>query len=473
TGEAVTAVRSLLQTLGDGEDQPVTGWPAGAGEAPRVAGWLGPANLARIGRAFLDEGTIGDLEIAEDRALCATFRDFARREIAPVAQAIHRQDADIPDDLIRKLAHLGLFGLSIPVEYGGSQDRLADYRSMLIATEELSRASLTVGGSLMTRPEIIVRAILRAGTETQKRRWLPAIASGDKLVAVATTEPDHGSDLGGIRCRASREGDGSWTVNGTKLWCTFAGRAHLLMLLVRTGKAGPGGLSVFVVEKPSFPGQAFDHRQDGGGVLLGRAIPTIGYRGMHTFELVFDDFRLPAEALLGGLDWLNRGFGLQLEGFAVGRLQTAGRAVGLMQAALTDALAYARQRSVFGNPIGAYQLPQVMLGWMAVRTNAARQISYQAARALTQGGGQADAALAKLYAARMAEFVARDAMQLHGAMGYGEETPVSRYFVDARVLTIFEGTEEVLALRVIARSMLDPKGASGEHAGVSTSHRAR
>jgi (2S)-methylsuccinyl-CoA dehydrogenase len=324
---------------------------------------------------------------------------------------------------------------------------------MLIVTEELSRASLAAGGSLITRPEILVRALLRAGTDEQRQRWLPAIASGSQLVAVATTEPNFGSDVAGLQCRATPSADG-WLVTGTKLWCTFAGRAELVMLLLRTGEEGHRGLSVFVLEKPAFAGHEFVVQQPGGGTLEGRAIPTIGYRGMHTFELAFDSFVLPGTALVGGDAWLNRGFYLQLESFAIGRLQTAARAVGVMQAALDAAVTYAGERQVFGRPISGFGLPRATLGRMSVRVAASRQLSHRAARLIAKGEGQMEASLAKLYAARAAEEVTRDAMQLHGGMGYAEETDVSRYFVDARVLSIFEGAEDVLALRVIARALL-------------------
>jgi (2S)-methylsuccinyl-CoA dehydrogenase len=391
---------------------------------------------------------------AEHRLLRATLREFTQRELRPLAQDVHRRDLDVPEAVIRGAAALGLFGLSVPETYGGSQGSEPDFRAMLIVTEELSRGSLAAGGSLITRPEILVRALLRGGTEAQRRRWLPAIASGAQLVAVAVTEPDHGSDVASIACRATRRPDGDWEITGPKLWCTFAGRSELLMVLCRTSDAGHRGQSVFVIEKPAFPGHEFAHRQTGGGHLRGRAIPTIGYRGMHTFELAFDRYRVPAEGLVGGEEWLDRGFYLQMEGFVVGRIQTAARAVGVMQAALEDALAYTRERSVFGRPVADLPLPAAMLGSMIVRVSAARQLGYRAARLLDAGGGQMESSLAKLYASRAAEAVTRDAMQLHGAMGYGEETDVSRYFVDARVLSIFEGAEEVLALRVIARSLL-------------------
>ena len=410
------------------------------------------AELLLAGRSGEDLGAS-----AEHRLLRATLRDFAARRIAPRAQQIHRADGDVPADVIAAIAELGLFGLSIPEAYGGTLAGTPDHVAMLIGTEELSAASLAVGGSLMTRPEILVRALLSGAGEEQKRRWLPGIASGELLVAVAVTEPDQGSDVAGIECRATREGDGSWRVNGAKLWCTFAGRAHLLMLLCRTGgDAGHRGLSLFVAEKPSYTGHDFEHHQDGGGTLRGRAIPTLGYRGLHTFELVFQDYRLPREALVGEE---GRGFYLQMEGFATGRLQTAGRAVGVMQAAVRDTLAYTAERVVFGRPIAQHDLPRRLIGRMGSRLHASRRLSYVAAELLDQGAGQVEASLAKLYSSRMAEYVTRDAMQLFGGMGYGEETDVSRYFVDARVLAIFEGAEEVLALRVIGRALEKAAGA--------------
>ena len=396
-----------------------------------------------------------DLGASDDhRLLRSSIREFANREIRPRAREIHCHDLDVPEQIITGVAKLGLFGLSIPLTYGGSQET-EDFVSMLVATEELSRASLAVGGSLMTRPEILVRALLRGGTDAQKRKWLPVIATGEKLVAVAVTESDFGSDVGGLKCRATRLENGDWVVNGTKLWCTFAGRSELVMVLCRTADTGHRGLSVFVVEKPPFKGREFEHRQVGGGTLRGRAIPTIGYRGMHTFELSFDEFRVPVDGLLGGEEWINRGFYLQMEGFAMGRIQTAGRAVGLMQAAVDDAVTYAKARQAFGKPVFTNQLIKSKIGRMVLLLNASRQVSYRAARMLNVGSGQTEAALAKLYASRASESVTRDAMQVYGAMGYSEETDVSRYFVDSRVLSIFEGTEEILSLRVVGKSIIE------------------
>jgi (2S)-methylsuccinyl-CoA dehydrogenase len=454
--EAAEACDAWAQATGDPLARTIADAAISEGleELGRRAGRKTIAWAPMLERITLESRSLADIGASEEqRMLRSTFRDFARSKIAPHAAAIHRGDLDIPEGIIRDLSELGVFGLSIPEAYGGSQGRTEDFESMLIVTEELSYASLAAGGSLITRPEILVRALLRAGTEEQKKRWLPAIASGRQLVAVATTEPDFGSDVAGLRCRADRT-DSGWIVSGTKLWCTFAGRAELLMLLLRTGEVGHRGLSVFVLEKPAYGGHDFAFTQPEGGILKGRAIPTIGYRGMHTFELSFERFLLPEAALVGGDEWLDRGFYLQLESFAMGRLQTAGRGVGLMQAAVDAAADYTNERHVFGKPISAYGLPRATLGKMVMRVAASRQLSYRAARLVGRGEGQMEASLAKLYASRGAEQVTRDAMQLHGGMGYAEETDVSRYFVDARVLTIFEGAEDVLALRVIAKSLL-------------------
>lgn len=455
--EAARALREWADATGDAavaalataaEDE-ADGVIHGRSVAERIAADERFAEIAGLDLPSPDLGLSAD-----HRLLRSTLRDFAEQRIRPVAQRVHREDADIPEEIVRSVADLGLFGISIPDEYGGSQQAEADPQAMLIATEELSRASLGIGGSLMTRPEILVRALLSGGTEEQKRRWLPAIASGAQLVAIAVTEPDQGSDVAALKCRARRLPTGEWEIDGAKLWCTFGGRAELLMLLCRTGENGHRGLSAFVLEKPAFAGREFEHLQPGGGTLRGRAIPTIGYRGMHSFELVFDKYRAPADALVGGDAGLDRGFYLTMEGFAIGRLQTAARAVGVMQGALEAALAYTEQRRVFGQRERDLQLVRAKLGAMAVCTNAARQLSYHAARLVAAGGGQTEASLAKLHASRMAELVTREAMQLHGGMGYAEETEVSRHFVDARVFAIFEGAEEVLSLRVIGRALL-------------------
>jgi (2S)-methylsuccinyl-CoA dehydrogenase len=353
------------------------------------------------------------------------------------------------------MSAMGAFGMSIPVAYGGFLDSAGNALSMAVATEELSRGSL-MAGSLLTRPEILVTALLEGGTEEQKQRWLPAVASGEAMVAVSVTEPDYGSDVAAIRTTARRHGEG-YRLRGSKMWATFAGRAELLMVLARTDPApssGARGLSLFVIEKPRFAGHEFRMEQEGGGMLSGRAIDTIGYRGLHSFELTFDDWAVPAAALVGEAAGDGRGFYLQMEAFASGRLQTAARALGVMEAAFREALGYSRERKVFGAPLFEFELPRLLLARMAARIQANRQFTYGAASLLGGGAGQREAAMAKALASRAAEEITRDAMQLHGGYGYAEEYPVSRLFVDARVLSIFEGTEEVLAVKVIARDLV-------------------
>jgi (2S)-methylsuccinyl-CoA dehydrogenase len=364
----------------------------------------------------------------------------------------------IPEDIIQELREMGCFGLSVPQRHGGFQDDTnPNNMGMVIVTEELSRASLGVAGSLITRPEILAKALLKGGTEEQKRKWLPIIASGEKMVSVAVTEPDFGSDVAGLAVTATKRGE-QWAFNGTKTWCTFAGRAEILMVLARTDpdpSKKHRGLSVFIVEKPPFDGHAFEYSQPGGGHISGRAIGTIGYRGMHSYEVVFDNYLAPDENLVGGKDALGKGFYLQMEGFSGGRLQTAARANGVMQAAFEQALKYAKERKVFGVPIINYQLTQYKLARMAALVQAARQLTYHVARLFDQGKGQMEGSLVKFFASKISEWVTREAMQIHGGMGYAEEYPVSRYFLDARVFSIFEGAEEVLALRVIARALLE------------------
>ncbi|MGB1140456.1 MAG: acyl-CoA dehydrogenase family protein, partial [Halioglobus sp.] len=210
-----------------------------------------------------------------------------------------------------------------------------------------------------------------------------------------------------------------------------------------------------LVEKPSSGGHAFEVNQDAGGKLTGRAISTLGYRGMHSFELFFDDFFVPAENMLGGAEGEGKGFYSAMAGFAGGRIQTAARAVGLMRAAFERSISYSKERVVFANPIGDYQLTQVKLARMAALLLACRQITYDVSRLMDQGAGDMEASAAKLFASRASEWLTREALQIHGGMGYAEETPVSRYFADARVLSIFEGAEETLALKVITRALVE------------------
>lgn len=394
-----------------------------------------------------------DLGMVQD-----TFRRFAENEISPVAEEIHRENQDIPERIIEGLAELGAFGLSVPEEYGGfATGGEGEYLAMVVATEELSRGSLGVGGSLITRPEILTRALVRGGTEEQKKEWLPLVASGEVMVAVAATEPDYGSDVAGFKTTAAPDGEG-WRINGVKTWCTFAGRADILMLLARTDPdrtKAHKGLSLFIVPKERGAGEGFELTQSEGGRMEGRAIDTIGYRGMHSYEVALDNWFVSGDCLIGGQEGLGRGFYLQMEGFENGRLQTAARALGLMQAAYEAAYDYALNRKVFGKQLIDYQLTRAKLARMAVLIQANRQFAYQVARLMAKGEGTMEASMIKAYVCRAAEWLSREAMQIHGGMGYAEEFPVSRYFVDARVLSIFEGADEVLALKVIARRLLE------------------
>ncbi len=371
---------------------------------------------------------------------------------------MHRTNADVPEDVISGLAELGGFGLSVPEEYGGfATGGESDYMGMVVATEELSRGSLGIGGSLVTRPEILTRALVAGGTEEQKQTWLPRIASGELMVGIMVTEPDYGSDVAGVKVTATPT-DGGWLVNGVKTWATFAGRADVLMLLARTNpdrSAGHRGLSLLIVEKPRAAGHSFAFTDDHGGKIEGRAIDTIGYRGMHSYEVAFDGWFVPSANLIGGDQGLGKGFYLQMAGFENGRLQTAARAVGVMQAAFEAGLAYAQDRKVFGQPVFEYQLSKLKLARMAALIQAGRQFSYDVARKMAGGDGTLEASMVKAYVCRAAEWVTREAMQLHGGMGYAEEFAVSRFFVDARVLSIFEGADETLCLRVIARRLAE------------------
>ena len=394
-----------------------------------------------------------DLDLARQ-----TFREYADEQVRPVAEHVHRNDSDIPDAIINGLGEMGMFGLSIPEKFGGfaQGESENDFMSMVVVTEELSRGSLGVAGSLITRPEIVGKALVKGGTPEQQERWLPRIASGELMCGVAVTEPDTGSDVASVKISAKRDGD-FYVINGVKTWCTFGGRANLLGLLARTGTPEDKhrGLSLFIVEKPSYPGHAFTHDGEHGGRMEARAIGTIGYRGMHSFEISFEDYKVPADNLVGGEEKLNKGFYLQMDAFANGRLQTAARALGLMQAAFEDAVAYANQRHVFGVPLASYQLTRAKLARMAFLIAACRRFAYRSAQLLGAGEGQLEASMVKSFSCLAAEWVTREAQQIHGGMGYAEEYAVSRYFVDARVLSIFEGADETLALRMIIRRVLE------------------
>ena len=395
---------------------------------------------------------------AEKDAMRTSVRKFSDDVVAPAAEQVHRNDQMIPSAILDGVRELGCFGFSVPQEYGGLKPGDGeDTMGMVVVTEELSRGSLGAAGSLITRPEIIVRALLEGGTEEQRRRWLPGLAAGDPLCAVSVTEPNTGSDVASVALSAT-ESNGGWILNGEKTWCTFAGKAGLILVLARTDKeVNPPhrGLSLFVIETPSTDDHEFTVASPGGGTLIGKAIPTLGYRGMHSFSMHFDDFFVPDDCLVGEEEGLNRGFYYTMRGFSGGRLQTAARAVGLMQAAFEAAYRYAGDRVVFGKPIRAYPLTRAKLNDMVTAIVAIRRYSYAVASLMDRDEGQLEASLVKLIACRAAESVTREALQIHGGMGYAEESAVSRYFVDARVLSIFEGAEETLALKVVGRALFD------------------
>jgi (2S)-methylsuccinyl-CoA dehydrogenase len=435
--------------------------------AEPLAGFLAEygavAEQAAIGAELM---TRGDARLPsgldeEQDMIRNSFARFAEEVVMPRAGHIHRADTDIPDEIIEGAAELGCFGTCIPQRYGGLMpDDRHDSIGMLVVTEELSRGSLGAAGSLITRPEIASRALMRSGTETQKDYWLPRLASGETLAAIAITEPDYGSDVASLSLKASKV-EGGWILNGAKTWCTFAGKADLLVVVARSDpdrSKGHNGLSMFLAEKPRFAGHEFAHENPRGGKLAGKAISTIGYRGMHSFDLSFEEYFVDDAALVGGEEGLGQGFYLAMAGLSGGRIQTSARASGVMQAALERAVTYAQDRKVFASPVGEYQLTQVKLARMWAALTAGRQFSYAVARKLDSGAGKMAASLVKLFSCRAAEWVSREAMQIHGGMGYAEDSDVSRYFVDARVLSIFEGAEETLALKVIARELIANAG---------------
>ena len=419
-----------------------------------------PKAVSALGAEIVD-GTIGRLPSGlddEKELVRESFSRFADEVVAPLAEKIHREDRDIPDEIIQTAAQLGCFGTCIPERFGGLQpDEKSDSVSMIVVTEELSRGSLGAAGSLITRPEIAARALLAGGTERQQQNWLPKLASGETLCAISITEPNTGSDVAAVSLKATAEGNG-WILNGSKTWCTFAGRSELIVTLARTNQdnsLGHKGLSMFLIEKPAFSGHQFEHCQVGGGKLSGKSIATLGYRGMHSFDLFFEDYFVPDENLVGGNEGIGKGFYYTMAGFSGGRIQTAARATGLMQAAFDKAVTYSVERKVFEKSLGDFQLTQIKLARMLATITACRQFSYAVADLLDKGQGQMEASLVKLLSCRAAEWLTREAMQIHGGMGYAEESAVSRYFVDARVLSIFEGAEEVLALKVVARELIE------------------
>ncbi|WP_051676289.1 acyl-CoA dehydrogenase family protein [Polaromonas glacialis] len=461
-GEALVSVTQRLETVYMGAGMGMQQLHALAHSADMVkfrtqTGHAGV--LASIGAQVATADDVGAVNLSESVAMARdAFHRFAQEVVKPLAEDIHRENLIIPQALLQGMREMGAFGLSIPEEYGGSASNTSqDVLMMIAVTETLSEASLAAAGSLITRPEILSRALLAGGTDQQKQDLLPKIAAGELLCGIAITEPDFGSDVASLALKGDRT-EGGWILNGAKTWCTFAGKANLLMVVTRTDtdrSAGHRGLSIMLVEKPSHDGHVFAYAQEGGGLLTGRAIPTIGYRGMHSFDLHFENFFVPDDRLLGGEGGLGKGFYYTMAGMTGGRMQTAARASGVMRAALYAAIRYAQDRRVFGSALMNMPLTQVKIAKMAARYSSCRKLTYAIGQRLEEGGSQMEASLAKLLTCRSAELVTREALQIHGGMGYAEECPVSRYFVDARVLSIFEGAEETLALKIIAKSLFE------------------
>ncbi len=373
-----------------------------------------------------------------------SVRDFVEAEVKPIANDLDRANKEIPERILKQMAELGYFGVIFPAEDGGMG---LDYISMAIVTEELSRGWLSVG-SVMTRNIITGTLISANGTPEQKKKFLPPIARGEILTAAAFTEPDSGSDTASFKTRAVKDGDG-YLIKGSKMWCTFANRAHMLTVMTRTDpdmSKKHKGLSLILFEKK--PGDDFMPPQ-----LTGSAIPTIGYHGMRSYALQFDDAFAPKANLIGGVE--GRGFYQLMASYEAARIQTAARGVGVAQAAFECAVKYAKDRKQFGQPIGDFQVIRHKLAHMAVEIEAARQLCYFAA-AEKDTGKRCDyeAGLAKAFAAEMAERVTREAMQVHGGYGYSMEFEAQRFWRDARVLSIFEGTSEI-QYEVIGRRIME------------------
>ena len=373
-----------------------------------------------------------------------TVREFVERDVLPVASAMERQDA-YPEALVATMAGMGLFGLNVPEQYGGAD---ADYTAFAGVMEELARAWLGLSGILATHL-VLCDVIKTFGTPDQKERFLPVLARGEKRGALCLSESEAGSDLQSIRTKATREGD-VYRVNGSKMWITNARHAQLFLVLTKTdtsAKPAHRGITAFVAEK----GQS--------GITIGRDIPKLGYRGLETCEIHFDNFAIPAGNLIGGVE--GQGFKQVMTGFEAERLNLAARALGLARAAFEDAIAYAQQRVTFGKPIAEHQAIQLKLADMATRIEATRLLTYSAARK-KDGGERCDLeiAMAKVFASDTAVEVSLEAMKILGGNGYSKDFPVERYYRDAPLTLIGGGTGEIGRL-LIARRLLARHRAGG------------
>ncbi len=409
-----------------------------------------PENRARFVALFSqDQGaaSIGDTGLDETlEAIRSEMRRFCAAEVTPHAHEWHLENEYIPMPVVEKMAELGVFGLTIPEEFGGMG---LSKVSMCVVSEELSRGYIGVG-SLGTRSEIAAELILCGGTSEQKEKWLPKIASGEVLPTAVFTEPNTGSDLASLRTKAVKEGD-VWKVHGNKTWITHPVRADIMTLLVRTDPSEPGykGLSMLIAEKPR--GSDADPFPVEG--LTGGEIEVLGYRGMKEYELAFDGFEVKAENLLGGVP--GQGFKQLMQTFEAARIQTAARAIGVAQSAFDLGLRYAQERIQFGKPLIAFPRVADKLAMMAAEILIARQLTYFAAREKDADRRcDLEAGMAKLLGARVAWAAADNALQIHGGNGFALEYPVSRVLCDARILNIFEGAAEIQA-QVIARRLVE------------------
>ena len=398
---------------------------------------------ALIADGHFGNGALGDemLEMMRDQ-----FRRFAEQKVKPHAHGWHLKDELIPIELLEEMSELGVFGLTVPEEWGGlGLGKVA----MCVVTEELSRGYIGVG-SLGTRSEIAAELIRLGGTDAQREKWLPKIASGEALPTAVFTEPNTGSDLASLRTRAVKDGD-TYRITGNKTWITHAARADVMTLLARTGKPEDGyrGLSMFLAEKP----RGTDDDPFPATGMTGGEIEVLGYRGMKEYELGFDNFEVRAENLLGEAE--GQGFKQLMATFEPARIQTAARAVGVAQCAMELGLQYAHERIQFGKPIAEFPRVAGKLAWMAVETMLARQLTYFAAREKdSERRCDIEAGMAKLLAARVAWANADNALQIHGGNGYAQEYEISRVLCDARILNIFEGAAEIQA-QVIARGLIE------------------
>jgi len=376
-----------------------------------------------------------DPELADE--LVATVRAFVVKDVLPVASDLEHAD-EYPTDLVAQMRALGLFGATIPVEHGGLGLDVATYARIV---EELAAGWMSLTGILNTHM-IAATLIANHGTADQRARWLPPMAAGDVRGALSLSEPDAGSDTKALRCKATPDGD-EYVIDGTKMWVTNGERSGIVALAART----PEGVTCFMVEKR--PGTR------SGGIGVSRTIGKLGYKGVETVEMTYTDHRVPADAVLGGPENLGRGLRLILGALELGRVNIAARALGVARAAFEASMRYAQQRHTFGVPIAKHQAIQFKLADMATKLEAARLLTASAAAKLDAGErADVEAGMAKLFASETAFEIATEAMRIHGGYGYTTELPIERYYRDAPLMIIGEGTNEIQRL-VIARGLLE------------------